>query len=162
MSSVIRSCGRWLLAGFGGMVISAAPAAAAPPGDDTTPPGDDIRSYPLAEGNYTTPKDFYWAFFKTPDGRACGIGPNGGPVGCDAVAADAPPGANQIVVISWGPAEYRHSDTPSFTRDVDVLPVGKRLQNWGATCAVTSQDTVRCETYGNHGFVLSADDSVFW
>ena len=94
MSSVIRSCGRWLLAGFGGMVISAAPAAAAPPDDDTPPPGD-IDSYPLAEGDYTTSRDFYWAFFKTPDGRSCGIGPNGGPVGCDAVAADAPPGVNQ-------------------------------------------------------------------
>lgn len=151
-----------LTVAVGSVVITAAPAGAAPPDDDDTAPPGDIDSYPLAEGNYTTSKDFAWAFFKTPDGRSCGIGPNGGPVGCDAVAADAPPGANQTWVISWGPAEYRHSDTASFTRDVDVLPVGRRLDNRGAACAVTSQDTVRCETYGNHGFILSADDGVFW
>jgi hypothetical protein len=38
-------------------------------------------------------------------------------------------------------AEYRHSDT-AFTRDVDVLPAGQRLQNWGASCGVGYQGTV--------------------
>ncbi len=52
-------------------------------------------NYPVAQGRYNTPDDFYFVFFKTPDGRSCGIGPNGGPVGCDAVPADAPPGTNQ-------------------------------------------------------------------
>ncbi|ABM12107.1 hypothetical protein ACORG1_06630 [Mycobacterium sp. TJFP1] len=151
---------RWLLAGLGAAVIMAAPASAAPPGGDDA--SGDIDAYPLAEGDYTTPDDYGWVFFTTPDGRACGIGPNGGPVGCDAVAADAPPGVNQTWVMSWGPAEYRYSDTASFTRGVDMLPVGERVESLGGACAVTSPDTVRCETYGNHGFILSADQGVFW
>jgi len=40
--------------------------------------------------------------------------------GGDAVPKDAPAETNQTVVNSWMPAEYRHSDTASFTRDVDV------------------------------------------
>lgn len=101
-------------------------------------------------------------FFKTPDGRSCGIGPNGGPVGCDAVPFDAPPDTNQTIVNSWAPAEYRHSDTASFTRDVDVLPEGQRLENWGATCAVIPQGTVHCETYNSHGFLLSGSYGELW
>ena len=132
-------------------------AAAEPPHDR-----NDIRDYPKAEGNDSTNTDYGHKFFKTPDGRHCGIGPNGGPVGCDAVPTDAPPGTNQVVVNSWGPAEYRHSDTPSFTRDVDVLPEGYRLENWGATCAVEHQGTVHCETYDNHGFVVAATYGVLW
>src|SRR5689334_15196320 len=107
---------RWTAAAIAGLALAAAPPAGA------DQPADDTRDYPIAQGNYTTPNDFYYVFFKTPDGRSCGIGPNGGPVGCDAVPTDAPPGTNQTVVNSWAPAEYRHSDTGSFTRDVDVLP----------------------------------------
>lgn len=55
-----------------------------------------------------------------------------------------------------------HSDTALFTADVDVLPVGKQLQIIGSSCAVTAFDTVRCETQGNHGFVLSAETGEFW
>jgi hypothetical protein len=101
-------------------------------------------------------------FFKTPDGRSCGIGPNGGPVGCDAVPPDAPDGANQTVVNSWGPAEYRHWNTASFTRDVDVLPAGHRVENWGATCAVNVDGAVVCETYNSHGFLLAHDHGELW
>lgn len=151
-----------LLAAIGGMVIAAGPAAAVPSDDDDLAPPGDIDSYPLAEGDYTTPDDYGWTFFRTPDGRSCGIAANGGPAGCDAVAADAPPGFNQTFVASWGPAEYRYSDAATFTRDVDVLPVGRRVENLGGACAVTSPGTVRCETYGNHGFILSAEESVFW
>lgn len=134
---------------------------------DAQPPagpsaGEDIRALPVAQGNYVTPTDFYFVYFKTPDGRSCGIGPNGGPVGCDAVPADAPPGTNQTVVNSWAPAEYGHSDTANFTRDVDVLPEGYRLENWGATCAVTDESTVRCETYNDHGFALSEESGELW
>ena len=143
-----------LLAGLGGAVIAAIPAAAAPP-------PDDIDSYPLAHGNYTTPDNYGWLYFKTPGGWACGIGPNG-PVGCDAVARDAPPGMNQTFVISWGPAEYRHSDTASFTRKVDVLPAGQRLQSLGGACAIDYQGAVHCQTYGGHGFILSPDHAVLW
>jgi hypothetical protein len=145
-----------VLAGAGALVLLAAPTAAADP-----PPVEDIDNYPVAQGNYTA-TDFYWVFFRTPDGRSCGIGPNGGPIGCDAVPVDAPPGTNQTVVNSWAPADYRHVDTPSFTRDVDVLPKGRRLENWGASCGVSHQGTVTCKTYNQHGFVLSADYGVLW
>lgn len=142
---------------LGTLTLAAGPVAAAEPS-----PREDIRNYPIAQGNYTTETDFYHVYFKTPDGRSCGIGPNGGPVGCDAVPSDAPPGTNQTVVNSWGPAEYRHSDTASFTRDVDVLPEGYRLQNWGANCAVGHQGTVHCETYGDHGFIIAGNYGVLW
>jgi hypothetical protein len=147
-----------VFAGAAMLVVAAAPVAMAEP----PPAVDDISNWPLAQGNYTTPNDFYQVFFKTPDGRACGIGPNGGPVGCDAVPLHAPAGTNQTVVNSWGPADYRHSDTTSFTRDVDVLPVGQRLENWGASCGVGPQGTVTCRTYGNHGFTISRVYGVLW
>lgn len=144
----------------GALALAAAPSAGAQP-----PSGaDDIDSYPNAQGSFSSaaPGDFYWIFFKTPDGRHCGIGPNGGPVGCDAVPTDAPAGTNQTVVNSWGPADYQHSDNARFTRDVDVLPEGQRLENWGASCGVGHQGTVTCKTYGQHGFVLSATYGVLW
>lgn len=144
-------------AGIVGLALTAAPSAGAQP-----EPDDDIRDYPVAQGRYTTAQDFYYVYFKTPAGRSCGIGPNGGPVGCDAVPADAPADTNQTVVNSWGPAEYRHSDTPTFTRDVDVLPVGHRLENWGASCAVEDDDVVRCQTYDNHGFLLATGYGELW
>lgn len=139
--------------------LAAAPFALAEP-----PPGADaIDSYPIAEGNFTSPTDFYHVFFKTPDGRHCGIGPNGGPIGCDAVPTDAPPGTNQTVVQYGGtPAQYRYSETPTFTRDVDVLPEGHKLTNWGASCGVGHQGTVTCRGYGGHGFVLAANYGVLW
>lgn len=139
-------------------LFAAAPVVAAEP-----PPGaDDIDDYPVAQGSYTTPTDFYFVYFKTPDGRSCGIGPNGGPVGCDAVPKDAPTETNQTIVNSWGPAEYSHSDTASFTRDVDVLPEGYRLENWGSSCGVGHQGTVHCKTYNEHGFVISGVYGVLW
>ncbi len=154
-SERVRSCFLRLLAALGGAVISAVPAAAAPP-------PDDIDSYPLAHGNYTTPDNYGWLYFKTPSGWGCGIGPNGGPVGCDAVARDAPPGTNQTYAVIWGRGEYRHSDTASFTRNVDVLPPGQRLQSLGGACALDYQGALHCQTGGGHGFILSADHGVFW
>ncbi len=147
-----------LFAAAGLLTLAAAPQAAAEP-----PAGaDDIDSYPIAQGHFSSPTDFYGVFFKTPDGRHCGIGPNGGPVGCDAVPIDAPQGTNQTVVTSGVPATYRQSDTESFTRDVDVLPEGHRLENWGASCGVGYQGTVTCKTYGQHGFILSSTYGVLW
>lgn len=145
-------------AATGMLVLGTAPNVTAEP-----PPGVDvIDRYPIAQGHYSSPTDFYGVFFRTPDGRHCGIGPNGGPVGCDAVPADAPAGTNQIFVNSGAPAAYRHSDTASFTREVDVLPEGHRLENWGASCGVGYQGTVTCKTYGEHGFVLNATYGVLW
>jgi hypothetical protein len=149
---------RWIAAAIAGLALAAAPPADA----DPAPVPEDIRNYPIAVGNYTSPTDFYYVFFRTPDGRSCGIGPNGGPVGCDAVAADAPPGTNQTVVNSWAPAQYRHSDIASFVRDVDVLPAGQRLENWGASCAVVRDGAVHCETYNNHGFLLADSYGELW
>jgi hypothetical protein len=139
------------------LLAGASVAAAEPP-----PGADDIDTYPVAQGRYSSPTDFYWVYFKTPDGRSCGIGPNGGPVGCDAVPRDAPAETNQTVVNSWGPAEYRDSNTTTFTRDVDVLPEGRRLENWGASCGMGYQGTVTCKTYDEHGFVLSSGYGVLW
>nr|WP_235632345.1 hypothetical protein [Mycolicibacterium rutilum] len=128
------------------------------------PSPDPIDQYPVAEGNYRPgPPPNYHVFFRTPDGLSCGIGPNGGPIGCDGVPLDAPPGTNQTFLTSGGPAEYRHSDTPTFTREgVDVLPAGHRLENWGADCGVSHQGTVTCETYGGHGFTISSTYGVLW
>ena len=78
-------------------LLASAPAAAA----DPPPDADDIDTYPVAQGRFTTPTDFYWVYFRTPDGRSCGIGPNGGPVGCDTVPLDAPAETKQTVVNSW-------------------------------------------------------------
>jgi hypothetical protein len=153
----MSSCRNAALIAVIAVAISTTSVAAADP-----PPGVDvIDTYPLAQGHYTMVEDFGWIYFKTPDGRACGIGPLGGPVGCDAVPYDAPSGTNQTVVESFGPADYTHSDTPTFTRDVDTLPEGHRLQNWLATCAVGYQGTVECKTR-EHGFVLSAVYGVLW
>lgn len=155
----LRSLGRVSAVAALGLAVIAPTAAADPP-----PGADAIDGYPLAQGHYSTssPNDFYAVFFRTPDGRSCGIRPNGGPVGCDAVPYDAGPSVNQTVVNSWGPARYQHSDTPSFTRDVDVLPEGHRLENWGASCGVGPQGAVTCKTYGSHGFTLSTTYSVLW
>ncbi len=143
---------------FSALAVAVGPVAAADP-----PSGADaIDTYPIAEGTYTTPDDFGWLFFATPDGRHCGIGPNGGPVGCDAVPADAPEGTNQTVVSPGLPADYRHGETATFTREVDVLPEGHRLENWGASCGVGYQGTVTCKTYGGHGFILAGGYGVLW
>ena len=48
------------------------------------------------------------------------------------------------------------------TRDVDVLPEGYRLENWGASCGVGYQGTVTCMTYGQHGFTISALYGELW
>lgn len=152
------------LAGVIGIVLVTAPVAQADPLPEPPPGAADIHDYPIAQGRYTSPAagDFYHVYFKTPDGRFCGILPNGGPVGCDAVPRDAPAGSNQTVVNSWGPAEYRHSDEPSFTRDVDVLPEGYRLENWGASCGVGHDGALTCTTYGQHGFTMSAVYGELW
>jgi hypothetical protein len=70
------------VAGLGILALAAAPVA----GAEAPEGADSIDDYPIAQGNYTTPQDFYYVYFKTPDGRSCGIGPNGGPVGCDATS----------------------------------------------------------------------------
>ncbi|MHC9292795.1 hypothetical protein ACRCUN_10025 [Mycobacterium sp. LTG2003] len=140
-------------------VLGPLPSAQALP----TPPGvQEIDGFPIATGNYSSPPDFYGLFFRTPDGRFCGIRPNRGPVGCDAVPGDAPAGTNQTFVESGAPASYRYTGTASFTRDVDVLPVGYRLESWGASCGVVDDVTVTCKTSGRHGFSLNPTSGVLW
>jgi hypothetical protein len=152
----------WTAVGLGGLVISFATTVAAQ-GDTTGPPPDDLNGFPLASGNYMSSGSSYgWVFFTTPDGRSCGIAPNGGGVGCDAVPSDAPPGTNQTFADAAGPAQYRVSDTPIFTRDAPVLPAGQRVQTMGGVCAVDLQGAVHCTTEGNHGFILSTITGVLW
>ncbi len=155
---------RWAFAAaLAAAAVSIAPAAAAP-GDDSPSPADDISGYPLAEGDFTNygSSFFYWVYFKTPDGWSCGMAPNGGPIGCDAVPADAPAGTNQTYASASVAANYRHSDTATFTRDFPVLPAGRRVQTLGAACAVDDQGAVHCQTGGGHGFILTVDRGVLW
>ncbi|OOK80963.1 hypothetical protein BZL29_2653 [Mycobacterium kansasii] len=143
-----------------------------PPGDDNPSPRDDLDRYPLAAGLYEgvygsltpqTPNFWgYWLYFKTPGGWSCGLAPNGGPIGCDMVPADAPPGTNQTFADAAHPAGYRQSNTATFTRDVPVLPAGQRVQTVGASCAIDDTGAVHCQTEGNHGFILSASHGVLW
>lgn len=145
-------------------VLTLAVSAEAVAGAQPPPGAEAIDDYPVAQGFYRpgTPPNYH-VFFRTPDGVFCGIGPNGGPIGCDWVPMDAPPGTNQTFLTSGGPAEYRHSPTPTFTREgVDVLPAGYRLENWGASCGVGHQGTVTCKTYGDHGFTISAVYGELW
>ncbi|MGA5538884.1 hypothetical protein [Mycolicibacterium nivoides] len=51
---------------------------------------------------------------------------------------------------------------PSPPDDVDVLPVGHRLENWGASCGIGEQGTVICKTSGRHGFSLDTASGVLW
>lgn len=158
----MRSWQLWMAVGLSGMAISAATAVAAH-ADDTAPPADDLSSFPLASGNYFGSGSSYgWVFFTTPDGRSCGIAPNGGPIGCDAVPLDAPPGTNQTVADAADPAHYIYAETPIFTPGSPVLPAGQRVQTMGGVCAVDLQGAVHCATQGNHGFILSADTGVLW
>ena len=143
-------------------------AAAGTPIPAETRVTSGIESYPPGRGRYTTPDDPGWVFFKTdnPRVKACGIGPNGSVAGCDFVpkknvgsdgaATAAPSGVNQTVVDASAPARYTYSATPTFTRDVDVLVEGHRLDNGDATCGVGYQGTVQCVT-GEHSFAVSSD-----
>lgn len=68
-----------------------------------------------------------------------------------------PPGTNQVVADPQQPARYLESGTPTFTRDVDVLPAGYRLVNGNAWCYVSpaSPGGIRCGT-GDNGFLWSS------
>jgi hypothetical protein len=130
-----------------------AAAIGAPLDPNKQPPGGN---YPLARGNYTTPDDPGWIFFKTEAGQSCGISPDGTLAGCDNVSAEAPAGTNQTVVRGSQPAAYIHSDTPTFTRSgIDILPAGRRLDNGAATCSVGHQGTVGCKI-GGHQFTIAS------
>jgi hypothetical protein len=124
-----------------------------------------IESYSPGRGRYTTPDDPGWVFFKTESIKGapsefCGIGPNGSIAGCDVVPAkDVPQGMNQTVVEAGSPARYVRSDTPTFTRDVDALLEGHRLDNGQASCGRGYQGTIQC-VIGAHSFVVSSDYGV--
>ena len=121
----------------------------------------DIEGYSPGRGRYTTPDDPGWVFFKTESIKGapshfCGISPNGTLAGCDLVPnKDVPAGMNQTVVEAGAPARYVRSDTPTFTRDVDVLLEGHRLDNGPASCGRGYQGTIHC-VIGAHSFVVSS------
>jgi hypothetical protein len=140
--------------------MATAPAAAAQPCTGT----DDLDTYPLGQGTYATAGDVGWIYFKTAAGQACGIGPDG-VIGCDNVPPDTPKGANQTIAGSSEAAVYRHSEVSTFTRDVDILPEGHRLENGQARCAVGYQGTVHCQTpggSGGHGFTIAGAYGLLW
>jgi hypothetical protein len=143
--------------------IMAAAAGTPIPVDDR--PDADVESYAPARGRYTTPNDPGWVFFKTESVKGvpsefCGIGPNGTVAGCDIVPAEnAPSGVNQTVVDGSAPARYIYSATPTFTRDVDVLYPGHRIDHGDAACAMGYQGTVHC-VIGDHSFVVSSQYGV--
>lgn len=158
-----------LLAGCGGASeegSAATDSTSAQAQASTAQPDRDpgVDKYPLGEGRYVLESDPGWIHFRTAAGISCGIGPVGRIVGCDAVPPDAPPGTNQTVIEgSNRAAVYRMSDTPTFTRSVDVLPEGHRLTNGATRCAVGPEETVTCETVGGaHGFVVSPSRGVLW
>jgi hypothetical protein len=126
---------------------------------DIPPPANGLDQWPLARGRFTTPTDPGWIYFRTPTEKEgvysyfCGIAPGGTLAGCDFVPESAPEGANQTIVDSTG-ARYVHSDIPIFTRDVDALPAGERLENGPAACGSTYQGAVTCRI-GEHMFVTN-------
>jgi hypothetical protein len=123
------------------------------------------EGYSPGRGRFTTPDDPGWIFFKTESIKGapshfCGIGPNGTVAGCDLVPGkDVPEGMNQTVVQAGSPAHYVRSDTPTFTRDVDALLEGHRLDNGQASCGRGYQGTIHC-VIGAHSFVVSSDYGV--
>ena len=155
-------------------VLHPVSTAGADPGDPST--------WPLAEGDFSSPGDPGWIYFKPSGfgGGGCGIGPDGtigcdivpgrwddgtpvqaglpGPPGsysCDGRRCPLPPaGANQIVVSPQQPAQYVQSGVPTFTRDVDVLYPGYRLVNGEASCRLAEQGTIGCFT-GDNVFALN-------
>lgn len=151
----------------------------------------DPSSWPVASGDFTTPADPGWIFFKPAGfgGGGCGIGPDG-MIGCDIVpsrSADGipvqagvpgppgsyscgddycplpPSGADQIVAGPQQRAGYVESSTPTFTRDVDDLSPGYRVVNGDGWCYVGSGSprSVVCQS-GEHGFSVQAVGVRFW
>jgi hypothetical protein len=137
-------------------VLAIATGAALP---DLPPPANGLDQWPLARGRFTTPADPGWVYFRTPAEKEgvysffCGIAPGGTLAGCDFVPAGAAEGTNQTIVDATG-ARYVHSDTPTFTRDVDALFAGERLENGPAACGSTYQGAVTCRI-GEHRFVTN-------
>lgn len=120
--------------------------------DPTTasPAGDSIDDWPLARGNFSSPTDPGWVYFRTGPGNPrihCGISPDGSMVGCDFERTPpfgVPEGTNQMVLDSSG-LRYVQSDTPAFTRpDVDIAWIGERIVNGPASCNVTDRDPLYC------------------
>lgn len=151
----------------------------------------DPATWPVADGDFTSPGDPGWVFF-TPqgfEGRGCGIGPDG-LIGCDIVPSrwpdgtpvqaglEGPPGsyscgdgycplpppdADRIIAGPQQRAEYVTSGTQTFTRDVGELSPGYRVVNGGAACYVGSGSprSVVCDS-GEHGFSVQAVGVSFW
>jgi len=179
-----RIATRWLTAAPAALGLIVATAVATAPGapaePDTCDPrtgvenscaGQPPETWPIAQGNFTSPDDPGWIFFKpAAEQYGCGIGPDG-TVGCDHVPTDPwqgdgpgcgdlrcpppPPGANQTVAGPQQQAEYVYSGAPTFTRDgVGDLPEGHRLVNGDAWCSVGYQGSVSCIS-GENGFTLA-------
>jgi hypothetical protein len=155
------------LSGCGGPTdaeSSESPAESETATAEATPGRDDgVDKYPLGEGPHTVESDPGWVFFRVGAGQGCGIGPIGRIVGCDIVPRDAPPGTNQTAIEGNQPAAYVRAASPTFTRDVAVLPEGHRLTNGATRCAVKAGPTVHCETANDaHGFLITPATGTLW
>lgn len=167
------------------LALGVTPPATADPTCDPSGGGENscarqpADTWPLAQGDFTSPGDPGWVYFTHPSHPAdfpggCGIGPDG-TVGCDLVpplehpGASGPPGSyscegrrcplpppgtNQTVAGPQQPAEYVHSDVATFTRDVGELPAGHRLVNGNAWCVAGWQGAVSCVS-GANGFTIA-------
>lgn len=142
--------------------IVAANTATPVPGDPST--GSYIDRWPLARGNFTSPTNPGWMYFRS-DGQGyppmfCAMSPDGAMVGCDIdfPPERAPAGTNQIILDSAG-LRYAQSETPTFTRaGVDVAWIGERIENGPAACAMTDQAPMACRVVIDGSVVHGA----FW
>ncbi len=168
---------------LGGLVLTLAPHAGADPNDPTTAPTVDTAGYTTTDDpgwvffrarneqgtgcgispDGTVGCDIYVQ--RNADGTAVDDGPKGPPGfyacnppgGGDYYCPLPPPGANQVVASPGQPAQYVHSDTPTFTRNVKALPEGYRLVNGNAWCYVSpaSPGGISCHT-GDNAFLWSS------
>jgi hypothetical protein len=87
------------------------------------------------------------AYFKTPDGLSCSIGPQA--AGCDGPLPGAPAGANEIAVSeSQTTRAMRITSTPAYVRlsgpAAQVLPAGHKIAFSDFECAVGEGSVTAC------------------
>ncbi|GAA5066868.1 hypothetical protein [Nocardia callitridis] len=141
-------------------LVAGALLAAAGPAQAIDDPFVDWTPVDPAEYQVPEPENAGSVFFQTPYGQFCAIRFNNGPVGCDAVAADAPEGTNQVRATITDPAQFVTTSRPNFTHpEAKLLPEGHKITLENTICGVGFQGTVDCQV-GEHGFVLSAQYSV--
>ena len=103
--------------------------------DHVRPLADGMTTVPLSPGQ---PNFWGYSVLQDSDGRS-GLAPNSGPIGCDAVPADAPRVPTRPMPAAPPLRSTRWSRTPTFTKDVPVPPCRPATADAGATCGRTSR-----------------------